>query len=261
MSDRVSERRRAAALARHYREQEDLTIAEIARRLGRAEATVKAYLYDPTGEKARAVKARYVGVCRGCGASYRLVERGDHDRQPNQHLERQRTPCRLWAAISCLLQQRDAAQRASVAYVHAAGATAARGQHLQPLPDQRVERMRDHQRTQRAAGRPRSMNRPSTRPAPGRSARSERTAADESSPTPPPPASDTPPVALLEQHHADVGLQRDRRPALRQHHPPGLFELLTPTLDQRPQQLLVRQQHIQRRQILGQYLWPRERAR
>src|SRR5881397_3507740 len=24
---------------------------------------------DPTGEKARAVKARYQGVCRGCGAS------------------------------------------------------------------------------------------------------------------------------------------------------------------------------------------------
>ena len=48
MSDRVSERRRAAALARHYREQESLTIAEIARRLGRAEATVKAYLYDPS---------------------------------------------------------------------------------------------------------------------------------------------------------------------------------------------------------------------
>ena len=48
VSDRVSERRRAAALARHYREQESLTIAEIARRLGRAEATVKAYLYDPS---------------------------------------------------------------------------------------------------------------------------------------------------------------------------------------------------------------------
>ena len=48
MSDRVSERRRAAQLARHYRDQEDLTIAEIARRLGRAEATVKAYLYDPS---------------------------------------------------------------------------------------------------------------------------------------------------------------------------------------------------------------------
>jgi hypothetical protein len=68
MSDRVNERRRAAQLARHYRDQENLTIAEITRRLGRTEATVKAYLYDPTGEKARAVKARYVGVCRGCGA-------------------------------------------------------------------------------------------------------------------------------------------------------------------------------------------------
>ena len=66
--DRVRERRKAAALARHYRDEEGLSIAEIARRLGRAEATVKAYLYDPTGEKARAVKARYVSVCRGCGA-------------------------------------------------------------------------------------------------------------------------------------------------------------------------------------------------
>ena len=53
VSDRVSERRRAAALARHYREQEDLTIAEIARRLGRAEATVKAYLYDPSDANKR----------------------------------------------------------------------------------------------------------------------------------------------------------------------------------------------------------------
>jgi cyanate lyase len=46
--DRVRERRRAAAVARHYRDEEDLSIAEIARRLGRAEATVKAYLYDPS---------------------------------------------------------------------------------------------------------------------------------------------------------------------------------------------------------------------
>jgi hypothetical protein len=29
---------------------------------------VTAYLYDPTGEKAAAVKRRYQGVCRGCGA-------------------------------------------------------------------------------------------------------------------------------------------------------------------------------------------------
>ena len=66
--DRVRDRRKAAALACHYRDEEGLSIAEIARRLGRAEATVNAYLHDPTGEKARAVKLRYQGVCRGCGA-------------------------------------------------------------------------------------------------------------------------------------------------------------------------------------------------
>ena len=65
---RVLERRRAVALARHYREFEGLSIRQIADRLGRSPATIKAYFYDPTGEKARAVKARYVGVCRGCGA-------------------------------------------------------------------------------------------------------------------------------------------------------------------------------------------------
>lgn len=66
--DRVVERRRAVALARHFREAEGLSIAQIADRLGRSPATIKAYFYDPTGEKARAVKARYLGVCRGCGA-------------------------------------------------------------------------------------------------------------------------------------------------------------------------------------------------
>jgi hypothetical protein len=67
-ADRVAERRRAVALARHFREAEGLSIAQIADRLGRSAATVKAYFYDPTGEKARAVKSRYQGVCRGCGA-------------------------------------------------------------------------------------------------------------------------------------------------------------------------------------------------
>jgi hypothetical protein len=66
--DRVLERRRAVVLVRHFREAEGLSIGEIADRLGRSPATIKAYFYDPTGEKARAVKARYVGVCRGCGA-------------------------------------------------------------------------------------------------------------------------------------------------------------------------------------------------
>jgi AcrR family transcriptional regulator len=58
---RVLERRRAVALARHYREFEGLSIRQIADRLGRSPATVKAYFYDPTGEKARAVKRRYQG--------------------------------------------------------------------------------------------------------------------------------------------------------------------------------------------------------
>ena len=47
-------------LARHYREFEGPSIAQIAERLGRSAATIKAYFYDPTGEKAQAVKARYV---------------------------------------------------------------------------------------------------------------------------------------------------------------------------------------------------------
>ena len=65
MSDRVSERRRAPQLARHYRDQEGLTIAEIARRLGRAEGTVKAYLHDPMGDKAREVKGALPGRLSG----------------------------------------------------------------------------------------------------------------------------------------------------------------------------------------------------
>jgi transposase len=74
--DRVVERRRAVALAQHYRYAEGLSIAQIADRLGRSQATVKAYFCDPTGEKARAIKARYVGLCRGCGA-YTQPQRGD----------------------------------------------------------------------------------------------------------------------------------------------------------------------------------------
>src|SRR5436305_13550904 len=46
--DRVAERQRAVALARHYREAEGLSIAQIAERLGRAPATIKAYFYDPS---------------------------------------------------------------------------------------------------------------------------------------------------------------------------------------------------------------------
>ena len=68
LRERAGERRRAVAIARHLRESESLSIAQIAARLGRSEATVKGYFYDPTGEKAKAVKARYQGSCRQCGA-------------------------------------------------------------------------------------------------------------------------------------------------------------------------------------------------
>jgi AraC-like DNA-binding protein len=103
-ADRVAERRRAVALARHYREVEGLSIRQIADRLGRSPATVKAYFYDPTGEKARAVKARYVGVCRGCGA-YTQPRNGKGDAyayckacHPGA-IERHWTPKRVLAAM------------------------------------------------------------------------------------------------------------------------------------------------------------------
>jgi hypothetical protein len=101
---RVVERRRAVALARHFREAEGLSIAQIAHRLGRSPATVKAYFYDPTGKKARAVKARYVGVCRGCGA-YTQPRNGKGDAyayckacHPGA-IERRWTPERVLAAM------------------------------------------------------------------------------------------------------------------------------------------------------------------
>ncbi len=71
-------RRRAAQLARHYRDQENLTIAEIGRRLGRAEATVKAYLYNPTYANKRptdnpqgklSAPRQRLGSCSGPSAS------------------------------------------------------------------------------------------------------------------------------------------------------------------------------------------------
>ena len=68
LAERTEERRRAVALARHLRDSERLSNAQIARRLGRSPATVKGYFYDPEGKKAKAVKARYRGSCRQCGA-------------------------------------------------------------------------------------------------------------------------------------------------------------------------------------------------
>jgi hypothetical protein len=63
----TAERRRAASLARHYRDVERMSIGHIATRLGRAPATVREYLYDPEHCKAKRVKDSYRGTCSGCG--------------------------------------------------------------------------------------------------------------------------------------------------------------------------------------------------
>jgi AcrR family transcriptional regulator len=42
------ERRRAVALACHYRDFEGLSIRQIADRRGRSPTTIKAYFYDPS---------------------------------------------------------------------------------------------------------------------------------------------------------------------------------------------------------------------
>ena len=60
-TDRVAERRRAVALARHFRETEGLSIAQIADRLGRSAATVKAYFYDPSDANKRPTNTSKAG--------------------------------------------------------------------------------------------------------------------------------------------------------------------------------------------------------
>jgi hypothetical protein len=68
LSTRILERRRNVLLAQHYRERGE-SIAQIARRLERAPSTIKGYLHDPSGAKAKARKADYAGRCERCGAS------------------------------------------------------------------------------------------------------------------------------------------------------------------------------------------------
>lgn len=66
---RSDERRRAAALALHYRDTEKLSVKEIAHRMGKAESTVANYLWDSDGSKQRARRDTYRGTCRYCGAA------------------------------------------------------------------------------------------------------------------------------------------------------------------------------------------------
>jgi transcriptional regulator with XRE-family HTH domain len=67
VADRVVERRRAVALARHYREAEGLSIEQIAERLGARRRRSRLTSTIPPGEGAGG-QGRYQGVCRGCGA-------------------------------------------------------------------------------------------------------------------------------------------------------------------------------------------------
>src|SRR5436305_4473007 len=74
--DRVAERQRAVALARHYREAEGLSIARIAERLGRAPATVKGYFYDPSEATKRPTESPQSGrllVMHGRRSGKRLL--------------------------------------------------------------------------------------------------------------------------------------------------------------------------------------------
>jgi hypothetical protein len=64
---RVVHRRRHLPV-RDYHEAARLSNAQTGEPIRISSARIKAYFYDPTGAKARAVKARYRGVCRGCGA-------------------------------------------------------------------------------------------------------------------------------------------------------------------------------------------------
>lgn len=82
--DRSVRRRRKVLQAQHYRDQ-GRSIAEIARLLYQAPATVKAYLYDPTGERARATKARYRGACESCGA---VTSGADGKGRASRHCQR-----------------------------------------------------------------------------------------------------------------------------------------------------------------------------
>ena len=65
---RVLERRRAVALARHYREFEGLSIREIADRLGRSPATIKAYFYDPSDANKRPTGSLRANAWEDCPA-------------------------------------------------------------------------------------------------------------------------------------------------------------------------------------------------
>ena len=99
---RVQERRRAVALARHLRDEEGLSVAEIARRLGRAEATVKAYLYDPSQATKRPSWEREAEPRRSRAPAPFVLRLVAHPRTPARRRGARTTPSRRVArAVHC----------------------------------------------------------------------------------------------------------------------------------------------------------------
>jgi len=88
-ADRTSEgprltRRRNVLLAQHHRER-GWSIAQIAHLLDRTPATIRGYLHDPTGEKAKRRKASYAGTCGRCGTP---TSGADGKRRAPRHCQR-----------------------------------------------------------------------------------------------------------------------------------------------------------------------------
>lgn len=77
-------RRRNVLLAEHHRDQ-GWSTAQIAHLLNRAPATVRGYLHDPSGTKAKRRKASYAGTCERCGAP---TSGADGKRRAAQHCQR-----------------------------------------------------------------------------------------------------------------------------------------------------------------------------
>ena len=84
-------------------------------------------------------------------------KRSDHDRHLEQHLERQRPLRRHRTAIGRRLIQLHVPPTTAIAHIHTTGGLTTHIQDLEPVPEQRMERMRDHQRTQKPVGRHSSM--------------------------------------------------------------------------------------------------------
>ena len=103
--ERRTTRRRNVLLAQHHRDQ-GWSIAQIAHLLDRAPATIRGYLHDPTGTKAKTRKASYAGTCERCGTptsgadgkerASRHCQRCKPQSQPRWTREKVRGAHRFW---------------------------------------------------------------------------------------------------------------------------------------------------------------------